>query len=530
MITALLYNLLFGLIGFLGADDLASEDYPKGDFIWPIKHEVKISGTFAELRPNHFHTGIDLKSSTGGIGDPILAACGGYVSRIKVQSASYGKALYVSHPNGYTTVYAHLDRFTDEIEEYVKNQQYAKKSFFVDLHPASDKFVFNQGDFIGTLGNRGRSTGPHLHFEIRRTEGQIPINPFLFDLKSPDRGYVNIRGIKVNELTGEFQDIKTQKKTKAQLKGSSILMVDNPKVGVSVEGFHHMNSGKNRNGLYRIEMLVNGEVVYDMKYDKMSFSKMRYCNAVTDYSERKKTRKYYHRLYKLPGDQIKYHNALVKNGMLEFEPGERKQVVIRARSFDGLIDTLSFTIQNRINEGTPIAVENTASDNMLNTDLANVSHDEDFYHIAEYYSIQIPSLALYRDMDLEINPLRIQTLDDHSTDVFSPYVQFQDESIPIHKRIKIGLKPHETTPSNSTNKLAIVRCESSGDLSYYGGDWEGSYLICRTRDFGTYCIMEDSKAPEIRTKRFDYDMTGWKSVFDLASCSIKIHLSSTVAE
>jgi hypothetical protein len=488
------------------------EEYAKGDFIWPIKHEVKISGTFAELRPNHFHTGIDLKSSTGGIGDPVLASCGGYVSRIKVQSASYGKALYVSHPNGYTTVYAHLDRFTDEIEEYVKEQQYSKKSFFVDLHPTSDQFLFEQGDYIGVLGNRGRSTGPHLHFEIRKTEGQIPVNPFLLGLKSRDKGYVNIRGVKVNELTEDFQDIDSHKRTKAELGQSPLILIDNQRFGVSVEGFHHMNQGKNRNGLYRIEMMADDQTIYDIKYNQMSFSKMRYCNAVTDYSERRKTKKYFHRLYKLPGDQIKYHNVLNDNGMITLQHGERKKILIRAHSYDGLIDSLSFIVQHKMAKGISSMTTTSFSDTGLGGQIKDVIHDKDFYHAGEFYSIQIPALSLYRDMTMDINPLRILTLEDNSHDIFSPYIQFQDEMVPIHKRIKIGIRPHEKTPQANSDKLVIVRCDPAGELSYYGGDWEGSYLICQTREFGTYCIMEDIKAPTIKAKRFDYNMTGRKKM------------------
>ena len=144
-----------------------AREYPKDYFRSPVNYTIRLSGTFGELRPNHFHAGIDIKSPDGKTGAKLFAVANGTISRIKVQSAGYGNVLYLKHPNGFTSVYAHLDHFPEAIAAYVKERQYEKKSFAIDLYPPTGKFDFAQGDIIGWLGLSGRSYGPHLHFEIR---------------------------------------------------------------------------------------------------------------------------------------------------------------------------------------------------------------------------------------------------------------------------------------------------------------------------------------------------------------------------
>ena len=152
----------------------------KSIFISPVKIPLLLSANFGELRIDHFHSGLDIKTQ-GVTGKEVVAAASGYIYRISVSPGGFGKALYIRHPSGYSTVYGHLDRFTPEIEEYVKAQQYEKKSYLVTLFPAKDKFPVKQGELIAYSGNSGSSAGPHLHYEIRKSESEIPVNPLLFE-------------------------------------------------------------------------------------------------------------------------------------------------------------------------------------------------------------------------------------------------------------------------------------------------------------------------------------------------------------
>ena len=172
--------------------------FPKDYFRMPVDMAtVRLSGTFGELRSNHFHTGIDISSATGSIGQPVFATADGFLDRVKVQESGYGKALYIKHPNGYTTVYAHLDKFSPAVERYVKEVQYKRERFGVDLYPTDGVFQVKKGEQIGNMGNSGSSQGPHLHFEIRRSSNQKALNPLLFGLPILDDVPPAIRNMKV---------------------------------------------------------------------------------------------------------------------------------------------------------------------------------------------------------------------------------------------------------------------------------------------------------------------------------------------
>ena len=485
-----------------------AQTYPQSDFIWPIKHEVRLSGTFAELRPNHFHTGIDLKSSTGGIGDPVLAAMDGYISRIKVQAGSYGKVLYVNHPNGYTTVYAHLDKFSNEVEAYIKKKQYNREVFSIDLSLDDQTFKVAQGERIGTLGNRGHSFAPHLHFEIRKTQGQIPLNPLLFGLKAKEKGYLAIKGIKVSALSENLNEIQSQKIKRPALGQAKRIYTSSSRVGIAVEAHHYMNDGKNKNGIYWIRMLVDGQEVFRHQYDEMSFSKMRYCNAVTDYAERQKSKEYFHRLFKLPGDKLTYHSTLINKGVIDLEDPNPKRIKIEAASYDGIKDSISFELSSSLESIT----STNPSGSSENTWEYNAHYDQEFQRYEDKFFISIPKDALYRSLIIGDKALTVTSTNENNSTLFSPFIQFHKNEEPLHKHAKIGIKVSREDATVNPNKLALILCEEDGTYAYYGGNWEGDYLSCRTRTFGTYCIMEDNTAPSIKALSFQYDMTDKKEI------------------
>ena len=154
----------------------SQQELPQDYFENPLNVPIVLAGTFGELRSNHFHSGLDIKTQQRE-GLEVNAAAEGYISRINIQHYGYGKALYVQHPNGYTTVYAHLKKFSPEIEAYVKKRQYANETYEIELFPEADELQVEANELIAFSGNTGGSGGPHLHFEIR-DENEQPINPF----------------------------------------------------------------------------------------------------------------------------------------------------------------------------------------------------------------------------------------------------------------------------------------------------------------------------------------------------------------
>jgi len=175
---------------------LKAQQYPQNYFASPVNSKILLSGTFAELRTNHFHSGIDIKTQFAS-DKTLYAVADGYVSRIKVFPDGYGYALYITHPNGYVSVYAHLQKYSKEIQEYVKKRQYELKSFQLDIFPTSNELKITKGSIIGYSGNTGSSFGAHLHFEIRDSKTEMPINPLFFGYDVKDSIRPKIKHLKI---------------------------------------------------------------------------------------------------------------------------------------------------------------------------------------------------------------------------------------------------------------------------------------------------------------------------------------------
>ena len=171
-------------------------EYPTDYFRSPLGIPLVLSGNFAEMREGHFHGGLDVKTRESE-GYRVYAAADGYIARVKVSPYGYGNALYVAHPNGYTTVYAHLSRFKGEIASYVRRTQYDRKSFAIDRYPEPGRYPVKKGEAIALSGNSGSSSGPHLHFEVRTTRDQVPVNPLLFGFEIDDSRVPRIFRIRI---------------------------------------------------------------------------------------------------------------------------------------------------------------------------------------------------------------------------------------------------------------------------------------------------------------------------------------------
>jgi len=287
-----MWILLLMVISF---SSIWSQEYDQEYFKSPVKHGMRLSGSFAELRTNHFHMGIDIKSTNGRPGDPILAVADGYVSRINVDASGYGNALYVDHDNGFTSVYAHLSAFAEDIAEHIKTKQYSTKSFQQQLYPDSLFFVL-QGDTIGFMGNTGKSFGPHLHFEIRETKSEIPVNPFLFGLKPTDQKPPVFQVIKFYK-SDSLGNISLLQEQKLKLKSKGVYTLDDEvielpadQVAISVQVYDQMDGSYNKNGVYLMKLLVDDKVQHGYKLDKVSYEESHFINSFIDYGEKQRSK------------------------------------------------------------------------------------------------------------------------------------------------------------------------------------------------------------------------------------------------
>ena len=250
------------LLGFSKEPITPLNKYPQDYFRSPIDQAIRLSGTFGELRSNHLHSGIDIKAANGKTGQPIYAAAEGYIARIKVSSSGYGNALYIVHPEGYMTVYAHMQNFSKSVADYVKKQQYVKQSANVDLYLGPETFKLNKGEQIGKLGVSGRSFGPHLHFEIRDNKTQKPINPLLFGLKMEDHIAPKMHQLKVYSLNDKKETLSTktfdlQKNGNRYTVKGDTLTIGAWRAGFALKVYDHHDGVSNWNGIYALDMYKN---------------------------------------------------------------------------------------------------------------------------------------------------------------------------------------------------------------------------------------------------------------------------------
>jgi len=476
----------------MGAFTTERKDYPTDYFTPPVKSTLRLSGTFGELRSNHFHSGIDIK---GYIGLPLYAIADGHISRIKVQAAGYGKVLYVDHPNGYTSVYAHMNEFVPELEAYVKKIQYEKQSFEVDLYPPKDSFVFKKGSLLGKMGTTGYSFGPHLHFEIRDTKTEKPLNPLLFGFKVADSRPPRMHQLRVYQLNEkretEHAFTKSLSWRGGQYRiGEDTLMVSDDRVGLALKVYDHMDGVSNWNGIYALETYVNDSLHHRFEMEAFGFDESRYLNAHLDYEEQVSRKSYFNRCYLLPGNQLSIYDDH-SDGVLELPDQKAVKVKMRAADIEGNASELSFWIKN--------------TGKSLSRKDPNIFHyvlpyDEESIIDNFPLYLHFPEGAFYENLYL-----RDHTTEERSSDVWSAVHSIHQSTTPVHKYFKIGIQSKQL-PDSLRSKAFIAFCDSDHDIINCGGQWSGDTLLTETRLLGDYCIMLDQKPPEITPISFSSDM------------------------
>lgn len=328
------------------------DEIPAGYFSSPIKHTPRFGGNFAELRNNHFHAGIDLKSSAGAVGDSLFAVADGYIRRLKVQRSSYGQTIYIDHPEvQLTSVYAHVDAFRADLTRYVREQQWEKEEFEIDLYPDSIQFPISKGDFIGTMGNKGHSYGPHLHFELRTLDTEIPVNPIYFGFGPTDSKHPVITAVKVENLG---QTPRTDGGIVLKLnKGehhhytSNDVELEGWTAGLSVGVYDQQDGSWNKNGIYQLTTIVDGDTLYSFVASHCSFEETGMINAHVNYPERMYRNRFLHRCYRLPGNMLSMYKKMNNNGRIALYQDRWRAVTISAKDWHGNESTVQFRIKRK---------------------------------------------------------------------------------------------------------------------------------------------------------------------------------------
>ena len=472
--------------------------YPQDYFRSPVNNRILLSGTFGELRSNHFHAGIDIK---GSVGQPLLAAADGYVARVKVQSGGYGKTLYIRHPNGYTTVYAHLSFFAEEIESFVKRFQNEKKQFEVEIFPQRGQFVFQKGEQIGKMGISGRSFGPHLHFEIRDSKTEKPINPLLFGIEVQDQVRPRMHLLEVYALNPKHQTLFSKSFELKQrgrdygINGDTI-SVGAWRVGLGLKVYDHMNGASNWNGIYGMQMRVDGKPVYAFNMETFAFSETRFLNAHIDFAEQVTNKSFINRCFRLPGNLLSIYGQKERDGVITLSAGKAKKVEMVASDAAGNTSTLVFWLKR--NEVNP--PQNQPVFNYL------LPYQEENVVKTSALHLYLRKGTLYEDLYLQYNSTR-----EGNPQFYSAVHHIHTPTVPAHKYFDIAIQADQL-PAELIPKAFVAYCEKDGSYTNCGGKWQKGFLKTRARSFGDFCIMTDTEAPSIIPIAFARDMRGYNKM------------------
>lgn len=450
----------------------------------PLDSRLLLSGTFGELRSNHFHTGIDLKTK-GVEGLPIYAIEKGYISRIKVSSFGYGKALYISHPDGNTSVYAHLKNFSVKIDSLVQKEHYNRESFEINIYPKENEIIINKGEVIALSGNSGSSAGAHLHFEIRDTYSEKPLNPLDFNFKVLDNLAPVIKKIKILDLTNPLKEIgnivKVNKKEKKYHLEGPIKVSE--KIGVAINTYDISNDCYNKNGVNSIKLFLDSTLIYELVMDKLDFSTNKYINAHIDFREKKENKSKYHKCYKLPHNKLNNYKTLVNNGFIKLKDTNIHNLLLEASDSYGNISRLTFEIQL-----------DTIKSEIIKNDIDTMetkyfSWLKENYFKTNNFSIEVPQKSLYQSINFEFQRK------DSIKGLMSQIYMCHHDFIPMHKKALISIKAQINDKLRDKAYIAKI---VNNKFYYIGGKWKNSYLTSKISEFGNYAIAIDTIKPEIR--------------------------------
>lgn len=463
---------------------IAQLQVPQDYFQNPMEIPLVLSGTFAELRSNHFHGGLDIKTQQRE-GIRIVAAAEGYISRINVSPYGYGKALYIQHPNGYTTVYAHLRDFPSKIQDYVKKIQYNRESYQIEVYPEPHELPVARGEHIAFSGNTGGSGGPHLHFEIRDSQ-QRPINPLLFGYEIKDSRKPIVHSIYVYPQDNQSHSNQSARRQKLQISlqsdGNYRAQKINAlgKLGFGISTVDQQDEAYNRNGVYRIASSLDGNHVFQANFDRFSFSESRHLNQLIDYEYYIRNRNRIQKLFIEESNPLSIYGDSKNNGFIEIEEGQSYTYEISVRDFAGNQRKIIIPI-----EGTAGPVTELKEDSVTPY-LARASENTVFE--GNGIDVYIPKNSLYRDTYLDIS-------------FEEEKIKLHEEVVPLHTNMRIGFDVSNYTEQEQQH-MYIARIPSTGNPIYTSTDRQNNRLVARTRSFGTYTLARDTSPPTVTPVNF----------------------------
>lgn len=470
-------------------DIITSRTYPQDYFRNPLNIPMDASGTFGELRSTHFHAGDDYRTQQR-TGLPLHAAAAGYVSRVRVQIGGGGNSVYIDHPNGFTTVYLHMNNFNDALTNIIRAEQYKQKRFDVDVMLKPDQVVLSKGQQIGNAGNTGGSAGPHLHFEIRDTKSQHPLNPQLFGLRFNDRFKPTINSVMLYELQDGLFNEHTPRRpltVKAGQSGHYTLSSAAPipvqgTFGLGISTVDRHRAGGFQNGVYSIELFIDGKAFSTVLFEELDFNTSRGIHAYIDYAYWKRTKVKVQKSFKDPGNPIEIFKVLKNEGRINLPENKVYAIKYVVKDVQGNCSELNFQVKN-----TP--TEKVAAEKRFGVQLFR--YDQENNYKTSDLELKMPTGVLYGDLDFAY------ATGARPAGGYSSTHRIHNTFTPLFGSYNLRIKP-TNLPAHLQAKALIASAENGSE----GGKFEDGWVSVNTRNFGSFYVAVDTIAPTIVPRNF----------------------------
>ncbi|MCL2501930.1 MAG: M23 family metallopeptidase [Bacteroidales bacterium] len=458
------------------------QDFPTY-FRSPLNIPISLSGNYGEFRSNHFHTGYDMRIG-GVVGERLFAVADGFVVRISVSPSGYGNALYIEHPNGITSVYGHMLDFAPAIQSYVTEKQYERQSFAVDIPCAPELFPVKQGDFIGRAGNSGASSGPHLHFELRNTQTQCPLNYSAFGLfPVTDRIPPTLTRLQFYGYSLQSGVPRTKLLRAVDLRASSALIPVSDTFYVAMGAYDRKEGSNSFLSLSKYEVYINEEKVYTYKKQGVAAGQGRYLHAFLQYDLRVRHNQSLLKTWVEPGNILQHKVESSSKGLFVLPDTLEHQLKIVLTDDYGNTSTYRYRIAKR-------AAAQVAPQPLKGRPLIWAL---DHYYESDSLDIYLPMGALCKNTDFYVAQTKPpQAL---ASRFYAPLWSVGNPEDPLFRPMRLRLRTW--LPDSLREKAVVVSVSSSGRYTSIGGQWNGDMLEARTYNFGRYTVAVDTVPPVI---------------------------------
>jgi hypothetical protein len=480
--------------------------YPKYYFRNPLGIPMELQANFGELRPDHWHMGLDIRTNQKE-NLPVYAAADGYIASLGIRPQSFGRFIIINHPNGLSTLYAHLNDFFPELEQYVTEQQYKQESWDIELNFTKKQFPVSKNQFIAFSGTTGGSQGPHLHFEIFDTKTEKRLNPLLFGLPVSDDVAPTIVKLAMYDRSrstyAQSPLIFPLKKTDSGyiIPKIPVIKTGLNKISFAIQAYDRMNNSKSPDGIYAAKLSVDDEPQIEFVLDSIDYDETVYINAHVDYKYRYIGGAWLQHLSQLPGGHGVAYRPIKGDGVISLADTDIHLITIDVKDAFNNVSQLNFSIQHD-DSLSIIGMQGYESPRLVPNQVNEIKKPD--------FEMYLPGTTLY-------DTVQLLYYRNNSSSAYSVSAvhQVNDPSVPLHNDITVRIKPDKIIPDDWKDKILIQRSGRGSSLRI--ARWEGEWLSAKFGDLGSFQAFADMISPQVNDP--DSHREGKEDTIDLSPSS-----------